>query len=424
VAYVSEPCSNVPNCVDYFYASPYSFFVGLVVSQVSSPYLAVSVVDDTTFFDANAQPLDVVELGAKINAISYTLDLLGPRTSLNGAGIPPPSVLADFWTQGVFHVGQGGQTYLLAHVSDVTVRAPPPLRLTTKTDFNGDGKSDILFENGVGTRWLYYMNGATVLAAQTLPAAAPGWVLVGMGDFDGNGTTDLLWQNSADPTQCWIYLMDGPTIIGGGPVTVAPGFKPTYIADFDGDLKADILWENGTGARWLYFMSGATVASFAALPAAAPGWEIAGVGDFNGDNRADLLWVNTANPTQHWIYLMNGSTVIGGGGVTVAAGYQPTSIGDMNRDGKADIIWENGTNSRWVYTMNGAAVAGGFALPQAAAGWAIVGVGDFDNAEGLDLLWQNTANPTQYWIYLLSTLGTLTGGGGVNVAPGYVSLTH
>src|SRR4029079_6349886 len=206
----------------------------------------------------------------------------------------------------------------------------------TKTDFNGDFKSDIVFENGIGTRWLFNMNGAAVQTASALPQAPPGFVLAGMGDFDGNGTTDLLWQNSADTTQYRLYLMNGPTITGGGTFSVAPGFRPTFIADFDADLKADIVWENGTGNRWLTFMNGPAIASFAPLPAAAPGWELAGVGDFNGDHRADLVWVNTAAATQYVIYVLDGSQVIGNGGLSVAAGYAPTWIGDMNRDGKAD----------------------------------------------------------------------------------------
>jgi hypothetical protein len=299
----------------------------------------------------------------------------------------------------------------------------------TKTDFNGDGKSDIVFEKGDGTRWLANMDGVTVQSAMALPGAAPGWVLAGMGDFDGNGTTDLLWRNSADPTQYWIYLMNGPTIIGGGPVTVAAGYQPTHIADFDGDLKADILWENRTGERWFSFMDGATVASFAAVPDAAEGWEIAGVGDFNGDHRADLLWVNTATPTEYWIYLMDGAAVIGNGGVGVAEGYRPTWIGDMNRDGKADIIWENAAkielfhiDSRWVSMMDGAALRTSFSLPQALPYWTLVGVGDYDNAGGLDLLWQGDA--TQYWITLLSATATVIGNGGLTVAPGYVPLSQ
>jgi hypothetical protein len=134
--------------------------------------------------------------------------------------------------------------------------------------------------------------------------------------------------------------------------------------------------------------------------------------------------VNTAAPTQYWIYLLDGSQVIGNSGLSVAAGYAPTWIGDMNRDGKADIIWDNGSYSRWVFTMNGAALGGAFTLPQAAPGWTIVGVGDYDNAGGLDLLWQNSADPAQYWIYLLGTSGTITGNGAVTVAPGYQPLTH
>jgi hypothetical protein len=294
----------------------------------------------------------------------------------------------------------------------------------TKIDFNGDVKSDIVFENGIGTRWLYNMNGGAVQTSSALPGASPGWVLAGMGDFDGNGTTDMLWRNTADATQYWIYLMNGPTIIGGGLVAVAPGYRPTYIADFNADLKSDIVWENNAGGRWFYFMNGASVTSSAPVPTAVAGWEIAGVGDFNGDNRADLLWVNTAVPTQYWIYLLDGAQIIGSGGLNVAPGYQQTWIGDVNRDGKADIIWENGTNSRWVYTLNGTALIASFALPPASPGWQIVGVGDYDNLSGLDLLWQNTANPTQYWIYLLSTTGAIVGGAGLNVAPGYLPLTH
>ena len=151
--------------------------------------------------------------------------------------------------------------------------------------------------------------------------------------------------------------MNGASIIGGGPLTVAPGYRPTYIADFNGDGKDDILWENGTSSRWFFFMNGSTVAGSAPVPAAAPGWEIAAVGNFDGLNGADLLWTNIATSGSYWIHLLNNAAaVIGGGSVLVAPGYLPTWIGDLNRDGKADIVWENGTASRWVYIMNGAAI--------------------------------------------------------------------
>ena len=78
-----------------------------------------------------------------------------------------------------------------------------------KSDFNGDGKSDILWDNGAGSRWAYTMNGALVQSSTAMPGAAPGWVLAGIGDFNGDGKADLLWKNSASPTQFWVYIMNG-----------------------------------------------------------------------------------------------------------------------------------------------------------------------------------------------------------------------
>jgi len=299
-----------------------------------------------------------------------------------------------------------------------------PVLPRTKTDFSGDLKSDIVFQNDAGTAYVFYMNGSAVQGAALMPMAAPGWELAGIGDFNGDGMADLLWVNAANPTQYWIFLMNGTTIIGNGPVTVAAGYEPTYIADFNGDGKDDILWENGTASRWFFFMNGVSIAGYSPVPLAAPGWEIAGVGNFDGVHGADLLWANTASPGTYWIYLLNGGTVIGSGPVNVGPGYQPTWIGDMNRDGKADIIWEAGPAPRYVFMMNGATVMSSPLLPVAAPGWSLVGVGDYDNFHGVDLLWQNSAAPTQYWIYLLSTSATVVGGGGVTVAPGYIPLTH
>jgi hypothetical protein len=327
-----------------------------------------------------------------------------------------------------------GKVLVVAGNTTSTELYGPPLP-RTKTDFNGDGKSDIVFENGIGTHWLYNMNGAALQSAAPLPGAAAGWSLAGMGDFDGNGAADLLWQNSANPSQYWIYLMAGPSIIGGGPLNVAVGYRPTFIADFNGDGRSDIIWDNGAGGRWVFFMNGASIGAAQAVPPAAPGWVLAGAGDFNGDGRADLLWQNSASQTQFWIYLLNGASVIGGGGISTAAGYQPTRIADFNGDGRDDILFENRFHSRWFYFMNGTSLSGSAPVPAAAAGWNIVGVGDFDHNGSADLLWQNASNQassedldfpgtsTQFWIYLM-TGGAISGGGGMVVGAGYEPITR
>jgi FG-GAP-like repeat/Kelch motif/Galactose oxidase, central domain len=293
----------------------------------------------------------------------------------------------------------------------------------TVTDFNGDGKSDIVFENGAGVRWLYRMNGKTVQSTSPLPGASPGWSLVGMGDFDGNNSVDLLWRNDADPSRHWIYLMSNQTIIASAPLAVGAGYRATFIADFNADGKADIVWENNANGRWLYTMNGTAVSASLLLPGAAAGYKLVGVGDFNGDGRADMLWQNALNHGNHFIYLMNANTIIGGGAVAVAVGYLPTQIADFNGDGKDDILWENRFGSRWFYFMNGANVSQTKLAPTAASGWTLVGAADFDNNGSADLLWQNSAHPNAFWIYLM-TSGNVTGGGALSVGNGYLPLTR
>ena len=157
------------------------------------------------------------------------------------------------------HVGHtatllpNGQVLVALGYTDRAELYGPPIP-RAKTDFNGDGKSDIVFSNGTDLHYLFTMNGTTVQSGALLPRAAPGWSLVGIGDFDGNGSADLLWQNTANASQYWIYLMSGATKIGGGPLVVAPGYRPTFIADFNGDGKSDILFENGVAGRWIFFM--------------------------------------------------------------------------------------------------------------------------------------------------------------------------
>jgi hypothetical protein len=290
-----------------------------------------------------------------------------------------------------------------------------PVRLPS--DFNGDGKTDIVWDNHAGGRWTYFMSGAAIASAAPLPTAAPGWELVCTGDFNGDGREDLLWQNSVAPTQFWIYLMNGSAVIGSGGVTTAADYSARFCTDFDGDGKADILFEHPSGARWIYRMDGTALQGAGAVPTAAAGWALVGVGDFNGDGKADLLWKNTASTTQFWIYLLDGSAVIGGGGLTVASGFVPTRTCDFNGDGKADILWENG-GARWMFFMNGASVQGFAAAPVAAPGWNIVGSGDFNGDGFADLLWQNGNDQTQYWIYLLDG-ASVVGQAGLSAAAGY-----
>ena len=70
--------------------------------------------------------------------------------------------------------------------------------------------------------------------------------VVGIGDFDGNGKSDILWQSDSGSVAIW----DNGLPVGGH--TVAAGMPSSWhiagTGDFDGNGKSDILWQNDNGA--------------------------------------------------------------------------------------------------------------------------------------------------------------------------------
>ena len=78
-------------------------------------------------------------------------------------------------------------------------------------DFNGDGRSDILWRNETGamSEWLGQTNGTFVYnpnAAYQLPTS---WQLATTGDFNGDGRDDLLWRNEAGAMSEWLGQTNG-----------------------------------------------------------------------------------------------------------------------------------------------------------------------------------------------------------------------
>ncbi|MBF0292921.1 MAG: FG-GAP repeat protein, partial [Nitrospinae bacterium] len=302
------------------------------------------------------------------------------------------------------------------------------------SDFDGDGKSDILFRDAVtGQTQAWMMDGVTVTSnlATTLNAGAytstSGWQAQGIGDFDGDGKNDLLWRD-AQSGQMAVWTMDGVTVVTNETTSVNPGayasttgWQAHGIGDFDGDGKSDILWRNaGTGQTAVWFMNGSTVTSSsntnvnAGAYTSTAGWQVHGVGDFNGDAKSDILWrqIETGMTA---IWFMNGASKVGGkytsvqaGAYTATTGWQIHGVGDFNGDGKADILWRNAeSGATVVWFMNGAArtsssntslQAGTY---DSTTGWHVQAVGDFNDDGKSDVLLRY-AGTGQTFIWLMN----------------------
>jgi hypothetical protein len=61
------------------------------------------------------------------------------------------------------------------------------------------------------------MNGTNLTAAATIgPNPGPSWHVIGSGDFNGDLKSDILWQN--DNGQAAVWLMNGTSLICAGTV--------------------------------------------------------------------------------------------------------------------------------------------------------------------------------------------------------------
>jgi hypothetical protein len=96
--------------------------------------------------------------------------------------------------------------------------APPPQPATCTLgsyfgDFNGDGRSDLLFRRSSdGQISQYLMNGFQFTSVQLLGAVGLEWTLAAVADFNGDGMADLLFRRNDGMLS--LFLLNGSQILG------------------------------------------------------------------------------------------------------------------------------------------------------------------------------------------------------------------
>ena len=151
-------------------------------------------------------------------------------------------------------------------------------------DINGDGFTDLVFQNSAGQIAAWFLDGTgnavnfstgsgVAAGSQLLYSAGLGdWRVVGCADINTDGKADLIFQNSLG--QIYVWLLDGT----GSAVNFSNG----------AGLKL------GTG----YLYAGGLA-----------DWKITALGDINSDGVPDLIFQNTAGQIYVWMLGGTGGTV-------------------------------------------------------------------------------------------------------------------
>jgi len=261
---------------------------------------------------------------------------------------------------------------------------------SARNDFNGDGKSDQIFQNGsTFTEW--QSTGNSFTQNVYFNSLGAGWSLAGIGDFNGDGKSDLIFQNGGTFTE---WQSTGNSFTPNVSVfSVGAGWNLAGVGDFNGDGKSDLIFQNGgTFTEWQ--STGNSFTPNVYVNTVGAGWSLAGVGDFNGDGLSDLIFQNSGTFTE-WQSTGNGFTpnvYVN----TVGAGWTLVGVGDFNGDGKSDLIFQNGgTFTEWQSTGN--SFTPNVVVDTLGAGWSVAAIGDF-NGDGLsDILFRNTNGTFTEW---------------------------
>ncbi|MCW3098268.1 MAG: hypothetical protein JWL77_3886 [Chthonomonadaceae bacterium] len=206
-----------------------------------------------------------------------------------------------------------GPTWLTGAYFSLT--PPVEYALVGAGDFSGNGSTTLVLQSRTTNQVAFWYTGGAnnaVIPSGNFVNITPvaGWKVVGVGDFNGDGKSDLVFQNQTT-NQVAIWFMNNYVYVGGVlmPFTPPTGWTVVGAGDFNADGFPDIAFQNQTtGQIALWYMNNSTYINgtvMTTVPAA--GWKVVGAGDYNGDGSADLVFQNqTSNQAAVW-YLQNGA---------------------------------------------------------------------------------------------------------------------
>ena len=270
-------------------------------------------------------------------------------------------------------------------------------------DFNGDGKSDILWNDTSGDVALWTMNGGQVAQTGGLGNVGSAWSVVAQRDFAA-GDADILWRDTSGDLAMW--FMHGLTISSTASLgNVSTNWTVFGASGYSGSDIGEIFWRDTAGDLAVWIMNGAQLVSTASLGNVPTSWTVAGA-----DGGGDIFWRDTAGDLAVW--QVRGPQLVQSAGLgTVPGNWVIAGLGDFNGDGATDILWRDtntGTVAIWFLTST-FAVQSIASLGVVPSTWTVAQTGDYNGDGKSDILWTDTAGDVAMWIMNGATVSSSIG---------------
>lgn len=250
-------------------------------------------------------------------------------------------------------------------------------------DFNGDGRSDLIFHwKSLGRNYFYFSNGDGTFVRYLNPISAADLDAnpdnMRINDFNGDGRSDLYfhWKSLG---RNYLYFSNGdgtfttylnpidPADVDANPSNMQSG-------DFNGDGRSDVFFHWSTMGRNILYLSNGDgsfqkYANPIGIFAIDESPDNLGVGDFNGDGRDDLYF--------HWKITGNNRLFFSKGDGTFLGYMNPVlpadvdakpdnmRIADFSGDGRSDVYfhWKAWGRNRLYYSNFVIYPTGGLTTP-------------------------------------------------------------